>query len=78
MTNITGYIAIILIQAATIPAILKALQSPESIPFLMPLMLATGCLLLLIRAIQEKDTVYIVSNTIGFLINILLLSVCIL
>ena len=78
MNNIMGYIAILLIQCATIPAILKALQSPDSIPYLMPLMLATGCLLLLVRAISDKDNVYIVSNGIGFAANIMLLSVCVL
>ena len=78
MKNALGYAAILMIQAATIPAVLKALETPDAIPLMMPLLLVAGMFLLLIRAIQDKDNVYIISNGIGFMLNILLLSVVIL
>jgi len=73
--NIIGFAAIILIQSATLPAVLKAIDDADSIPIMMPCLLSAGMLLLLIRALQDKDSVYIVSNGLGLSLNILLLLV---
>jgi len=70
-----AYIAIILIQAATLPAFINTLQGTASIPPLMPAMLALGMALLLVHSVSCKAHVYIVSNSVGLLLNVALLAV---
>ena len=73
--NIVGFIAIGMIQSATLPAVLKAFKDADSIPLMMPLLLSLGMLLLLIRAVQDKDSVYMVSNGLGLGLNLFLLFI---
>ena len=79
LTNICGWAGLVLIHSATIPSLLSimfndTLQHP---PMSMIAMVWGGLLLLSIRAIEQKDPLYIVSNMIGFFFNSILLALII-
>lgn len=72
-----GWIGVILLQGATLPSMIGRLTGgAESVlpPLSMVLMIWTGLIFYLIRAIRQKDAVYIVSNSIGALLNSILLA----
>ena len=76
MGAISGWLGMILIHGATLPVTLKNIMgvSTSMPPIEMVLLVWTGLVLFLIRAIVNKDTLYIVSNSIGFFFNSVLLA----
>jgi len=73
--DVVGYIAIVLIQASTLPAFIQTVQGLASIPPMTPALLALGMGLLLWHSLKTKATVYIVSNSVGVCFNLALLGV---
>lgn len=76
--EIGGYAGMILLQAATLPAIVGAILNPATAdlpPLSMVLMVWVGLLLYLIRAIVQRDRLYMISNGIGVVLNFLLLNI---
>jgi len=71
-----GWIGMILIHGATAPTSISVLMgwSTNLPPLNFILLVWCGLFLFLIRAIYARDTLYIVSNAIGFSLNSLLLS----
>jgi hypothetical protein len=71
-----GWVGMILIHGATAPTSIGYIMgySTDLPPLNFILLIWLGLVLFLIRAIYAKDTLYIVSNAIGFALNSLLLS----
>ena len=71
-----GWIGMILIHGATIPTTMSVIlgYSSELPPLSMVLLVWSGLFLFLLRAIVVRDTLYIVSNAIGFFFNTILLA----
>ena len=76
MSEIGGWIGMILIHGATVPTTMSVIlgYSSELPPLSMVLLVWSGLFLFLLRAIVARDTLYIVSNTIGFFFNTILLT----
>jgi|TARA_B110000908_G_scaffold155472_1_gene193673 hypothetical protein len=76
LSEACGWIGMILIHGATAPTSISVLMgwSTELPPLNFILLVWMGLALFLVRAIGAKDTLYIVSNAIGFALNSLLLS----
>ena len=76
-SEIAGWAGIVLIQGATIPLTLgNILGYTKTLPPLsMVLMVWAGLGLFLWRSIEHKDRLSIVSNSVGFLLNSLLLAI---
>ena len=76
MSEIGGWIGMILIHGATVPTTMSVIlgYSSELPPLSMVLLVWSGLFLFLLRAVVAKDTLYIVSNTIGFFFNTILLT----
>lgn len=72
---ICGWIGLILIQSATIPTIINRIFDPTVTmpPLDMVALIWAGLFLFLIRALIQKDMLYIVSNSIGFFFQSVLL-----
>lgn len=76
--EIGGYAGMVLLQAATLPAIIGAIVNPATAdlpPLSMVLMVWIGLLLYLVRAIVQRDMLYIISNGIGVVLNFILLNI---
>lgn len=75
--NVAGWVAIVFIQGATVPATVQALfdTSADLPPLSMVLMLWIGLALFLWRGYCQSDRVMIVSNGVGFALQSLLLSI---
>jgi len=73
--DISGWIGMVLIQSATLPTIINRIFDPTVAmpPLSMVLLIWSGLFLFLIRAIIQKDMLYIISNSIGFLSQSVLL-----
>ena len=71
-----GWIGMILIHGATIPTTMSVIlgYSSDLPPLSMVLLVWSGLFLFLLRAIVVRDTLYIVSNAIGFFFNTILLA----
>ena len=69
-----GWIGMLLVQCASFPALyeLIILGRADLPPLSMVLMLQIGLALYFIRAYIQRDTVYLVSNGLGFTIQTLL------
>jgi hypothetical protein len=69
-----GWVGMLLVQCASFPALyeLVVLGQAELPPLSMVLMLQVGLALYFIRAYIQRDTVYLVSNGLGFAIQTLL------
>lgn len=79
-TSILGWLGVVLLQGATLPAMWDRLTNGEQAalpPVSMVLMVWTGLLLYLARAIYQRDLVYITSNAIGVFLNTVLLALII-
>jgi len=76
ISEIGGWIGMILIHGATVPTTMSVIlgYSSELPPLSMVLLVWSGLFLFLLRAIVARDTLYIVSNTIGFFFNTILLT----
>ena len=74
--EVCGYLGMVLIHASTLPSIIKILLGYSAIlpPIEMVMLVLSGLFLFLIRAVAAKDTLYIISNGIGFFCNALLMS----
>lgn len=66
--DISGWIGMVLIQLANLPTIINRIFDPTIAmpPLSMVLLIWSGLFLFLIRAIIQKDMLYIISNSIGF------------
>lgn len=73
---VAGWVGMVLIHGATLPVTIKNILgiSTAMPPIEMVLLVWTGLFLFLIRAIANRDTLYIVSNAIGFFFNSILLA----
>ena len=71
-----GWIGMCLIHGATIPVTLSNILgwSSQLPPLSMVLLVWAGLALFLWRAIARNDTLYIVSNAVGFVLNSVLLA----
>lgn len=72
---ISGWIGMVLIQSATIPTIINRIFDPTVTmpPLNMVLLIWGGLFLFLIRAVIQKDMLYIISNSVGFFFQSVLL-----
>jgi len=72
---ISGWIGMVLIQSATIPTIINRIFDPTVAmpPLNMVLLIWGGLFLFLIRASIQKDMLYIISNSVGFFFQSVLL-----
>lgn len=70
-----GWIGMILIQSSTIPVSISIIRgNVERIPPIdMTVMIWVGLFFFLLRSIANKDTLYIVSNSVGFFFQTILL-----
>lgn len=71
-----GWIGMLLIHGATIPVTVSNIMgwSSQLPPLSMVLLVWAGLALFLWRAIARNDTLYIVSNAVGFVLNSVLLA----
>lgn len=73
--DVAGWLGMVCIHGATVPVSLRAIAGGTQLPPLeMVLMIWAGLALFLLNAIANKNTLYIVSNAIGFALQTLLLS----
>jgi len=74
--SVSGWMGMILIHSATLPTTLGVIlgYSDKTPPISMVILVWTGLMLFLFRAIVQKDTLYIVSNAVGFFFNSILLA----
>ena len=75
ISEFAGWLGMILIHSATLPVTLGIIlgYSDTVPPASMILLVWTGLFLFLIRAIAQNDKLYIISNSIGFFFNSILL-----
>lgn len=80
IAEISGWIGAILIHSATVPTSLSVIfgQSPNLPELSLVLLVWSGLILFLVRAIFQKDMLYIVSNLVGFILNSILLLIILL
>ncbi len=77
MGEIGGYAGMILLQGATLPQIYDKITNPNAnlAPLSMVLMVWIGLLLYFIRAFVQRDMLYMISNGIGLVLNLILMAV---
>ena len=77
--ELCGWAGIVLIQASTLPATIGKIMNPAAAmpPLSMVLLVVAGLFLFLIRAVIGKDTLYIVSNSIGLFFQVILMALII-
>jgi len=77
--NCCGWIGMILIQSSTLPVTYSILNGNTSHvpPLNMIVLVWSGIILYLIRAIIQRDIIHIVSNSIGFITQSLLTALII-
>ena len=75
--EICGWIGALLIHSATIPTTLGVImgKNPSLPEISLVILVWSGLFLFLIRAIARKDWLYIISNSIGFFLNSILLAI---
>ena len=75
--ELAGWCGMFLIHGATIPVTMSNIlgYSNKLPPLSMVLLVWAGLALFLWRAIEQKDLLYIVSNSIGFALNSVLLAI---
>jgi hypothetical protein len=75
ISELSGWIGMILIHSATLPVTLGIILGYTDTlpPASMILLVWSGLFLFLIRAIAQNDKLYIISNSIGFFFNSILL-----
>jgi hypothetical protein len=76
LANISGWIGMVLIHGATLPTTLSVIMgySTAMPPLSMILLIWSGLFLFLISAIANKNLLYIVSNSVGFFFQSILLA----
>ena len=75
IAEIGGYAGMALLQGATLPQMFSAIFSDNAqlAPLSMVLMVWVGLLLYLVRAVYQRDMLYMISNGIGVLLNFILM-----
>ena len=76
LSELAGWIGMVLIHSATLPTTLGIIlgYSNNIPPVSMVLLVWSGLFLFLMRAINDNDKLYIVSNAVGFFFNTILLA----
>ena len=76
ISNVCGYLGMILVQGSVLPPTYNVLMgnSDKVPPLSMVVTIFLGLTLYLIRSIIQKDMVHIISNSIGFMTQGLLMS----
>ena len=76
-SEIGGWIGMCLIHSATLPVTVANIlgYSHQLPPLSMVLLVWSGLALFLWRAIERKDVLYTVSNSVGFVLNSVLLAI---
>ena len=76
-TEIAGYVGMFLVHTAYLPtAIMNIMGWSDKLPPLnMVLLIQIGLFLFLIRALSNRDKLYIISNGFGFVLQTVLLTV---
>jgi hypothetical protein len=76
LANLSGWVGMILIHGATLPTTLSVILGYSTVlpPLSMVLLIWSGLFLFLVSAIANKNMLYIVSNSIGFVFQSVLLS----
>ena len=72
-SNFIGWLGMALIQFNSIPAIIEAIKTGSSTPFLSVILTVSGLILLTVYSIILKDRVYIFGNLSGLVGNLILL-----
>lgn len=72
----SGWLGLVLIHGATLPTLYNRLQGTDvNLPELsLVLMVWTGLICYFVRAVVQRDKIYMLSNGIGFVFNSLLLT----
>ena len=80
IAEISGWIGAVLIHSATIPTSISVIfgMNPNLPELSLVLLVWSGLILFLVRAVFQKDMLYIVSNLVGFILNSILLLIIIL
>jgi hypothetical protein len=75
LADISGWIGMLLIHGATLPTTLSVIMGYSTAlpPVSMVLLIWSGLFLFLVSAIANKNTLYIVSNSLGFFFQSILL-----
>lgn len=76
ISEILGWVGMVLIHGATIPTSVAFIVGYSTVlpPLDMVLLIWTGLFLFLIRALAQKDMLYIVSNSVGFFFQSIILA----
>lgn len=75
LADLAGWLGMVCIHGATVPVSLRAMAGNTQLPPLeMVLMIWAGLALFLLNAVANKNTLYIVSNGVGFALQTLLLT----
>ena len=75
LADLAGWLGMVCIHGATVPVSLRAMAGNAQLPPLeMVLMIWAGLALFLLNAVANKNTLYIVSNGVGFALQTLLLT----
>jgi hypothetical protein len=75
LADFSGWIGMLLIHGATLPTTLSVIMGYSTAlpPVSMVLLIWSGLFLFLVSAIANKNTLYIVSNSLGFFFQSILL-----
>jgi len=75
--EVMGYIGMVMIQGAIVPTTVANIMgwSDKVPPLDMTIMVQVGLFLFLLRAVAQKDTLYMISNGFGFFMQSVLLSI---
>ena len=78
--ELCGWIGAVLIHSATVPTSISVIfgNNPNLPELSLVLLVWSGLILFLVRAIFQKDLLYIVSNLVGFILNSILLLIILL
>lgn len=74
---IFGMLGLLFIQCSTFPTIINAISNPNASlpPLSMVVLVWTGLICYLVRAILIRDTIYIISNALGFFTQSILMAI---
>ena len=77
ISNFLGWLGMVILQGATLPTMIGILNgsNPNMPELSMVLMMQAGLFLYAVRAIAQRDVLYIVSNGIGFALYSVLLTI---
>ncbi len=75
--ELSGWLGMILVQSATLPTTFGVLMgwSNQLPPISMVILVWAGLAFYFVRAFAQRDTLYMVSNGFGFIVNTVLLAI---